>query len=296
MKERYEKGLSLSGGKIKKENPILFKSVIYYWDGWIAAMEAMKLPVRKYRQWTKEQLIQTLELRIRNNQGINFTVLCKEDSGLIFQILKYFGSQKKLYDFFGIKSSRNLSKEEVLEILWKQSKKYGGLSVCKLQEINIYKKILKYFGSRDNALKAMGLSQNKINQIRSLKINQKWSAERVLATIVYLSRYNENLGRGHIIRTDESLYTAARKYFGSWSKAVQKAGLEYFNPQAGKKHIRWSRTKVLEAAEALLNKYGDIKRIPKSERFKIYKPCRQFYGSLMEALTVAQRSMNKSSR
>lgn len=183
-----------------------------------------------------------------------------------------------------------MTKSEVLDILRKQAKKPYGLTNTELMKIKIFHKMILRFGSKQNALKAMGLNDEEIREKNQIRKNQKWTAERVRTVVYYLNRHNENLKGGFISNTDESLYRAAINYFGSWAQALNAAGIKYDHPLSGKKHIRWTKQKVLKMLQELQKKHG-FDNIPKDARLILYRPSQKYFGSWKKALEVAENSI-----
>ncbi len=93
----------------------------------------------------------------------------------------------------------------------------------------------RHFGQWSSAVVAAGLP---------VKLRRTWTAELVVETIVALHRQGFPLVRAE--QTDRSLGYAARRFFGSWPKAVKAAGIP-----DGWQH-KWNRQRVLEA----LQRYG----------------------------------------
>ncbi len=287
LKERHAKGLSLSFEKMKKGNSLLYRDVKYYWGGWLKGLKAMGLPTDHYHRWTKESVLEAFKERIRDGKPIHSYALLKDNFGLYYQMKKHFGSQEKLFKILEVEPRRPMTKSEVLDILRKQAKKSYGLTNTELMKIKIFHKMILRFGSKHNALKAMGLNDEEIREKNQVRKNQKWTAERVRTVVYYLNRHKENLKGGFISNTDESLYRAAINYFGSWAKALNAAGFKYDHPRAGKKHIKWDKEKVLKKIQELQKKHGHD-NIPKDEKCILYRPSQRYFGSWKKALSVAE--------
>jgi hypothetical protein len=123
-----------------------------------------------------------------------------------------------------------------------------------------------------------GESRKKISRAKELfwdKRGQHWTPPDVLAAIRQLYRRTKSLRCGQV---PVRLYEAGRRYFDTWERAIQKAGLDY---EAATGVKRWTAAKVIEriqklAAESvplngtnIMNKYPDlhqaaVKRFPYS--------------------------------
>ncbi|MBI3606153.1 MAG: hypothetical protein HY202_09050 [Nitrospirae bacterium] len=293
LKERQEMGLPLVGEQIRKENFPLYRVVIKTWGQWIKALEILGFPNSYNRRWTKEKLIAVLKDRLKEGKSFTYTELVKEDSGLIFQIYKHFGSQNNVLKTLGISPSRNLSKEEVLEKMKMQAKMPDGLSIRELKKAKIYYAINRHFGSRFNALKAIGLTEAAIARINSLSTPTKWNPEKILTAIDELKRHNRDLEGIKIFQTNPSLYKAAINYFGSWRAAAQQANDKDSKPHEEKEYSHWTRRRILKCLSELLKQYGDPSSIPESEKKGIEQPCRVHFGSLKKGFLQAHQERKK---
>ncbi|MFI5343078.1 MAG: hypothetical protein ACHQUC_02535 [Chlamydiales bacterium] len=79
--------------------------------------------------------------------------------------------------------------------------------------------MVRYFGSKINAYKAIGLNDK---EIRRAKLHSnKWSGEIIIKLIQEMKEKGAPLSGGLINRTNSSLYRAARTHFGSWAEALE---------------------------------------------------------------------------
>jgi len=280
LKDRHVKGLSLNQNQVKKENARLYHSVVRYWGKWSHGLKTAGVPGRKYRFWTKEMVMAAVKQRYQEGLSLKHQAILEDDPSLIVQIRKFYGTKHNILQFCGI-LPREITKDSLLEILKNQSRKRGGLNSRELRGIKVYGLMLKYFGTKANAYKAIGLNDI---EIRKLKHHlSKWSEETVIKVIQDLKEKGNRLSGGIINKTNPSLYRAARTHFGSWAGALQSAGIPYQIPKVCRKTSKWNREKILEKLKDLLIIYGDNKSIPLEERFKYYWLCRRYFGSTNEA-------------
>lgn len=131
-------------------------------------------------------------------------------------------------------------------------------------------------------------------------MKQKWSKEKIIATIRELHSKGVDLSASNISKNHIPLFTAScsRRYFSSWGNAVKAAGIDYDKIlEAGKsrrreKLTKWTKKEVLEEIkktppQELLNTYR--------ERLALYSAARREFGSWKKALEVAGYKLTKGS-
>ena len=91
----------------------------------------------------------------------------------------------------------------------------------------------KRFGSWHDAVAAAGLA----GKLPSPKIIRTWSKEAVLETV--LTRHRQGFRLAKTYEDDSGFYSAAKKYFGSWTNTLLAAGLPPTRKQ-------WTKDRVVE--------------------------------------------------
>jgi hypothetical protein len=102
----------------------------------------------------------------------------------------------------------------------------------------LYKAGSRVFGSWGNAVKAAGIAPERA------KVHDQWSPSRILTKIRSLARRQQPLRPGELKRRHDHLMQAARRLFGSWSKAVVAAGVD---PEKLKRVAPWTKERIIEA-------------------------------------------------
>ena len=105
-------------------------------------------------------------------------------------------------------------------------------------ESKLYQAGSRVFGSWGNAVKAAGIAPERA------KTHDHWPPSRILAKIRSLSRRQQPLRPGELKRRHGHLMQAARRCFGSWSKAVVAAGVD---PERLKRVMPWTKERIIEA-------------------------------------------------
>ena len=94
------------------------------------------------------------------------------------------------------------------------------------------------FGSWRNAVIAAGIAPDRA------QAHENWAPGKILSTIRLLSRRRRPLRAGELHERYGLLIAAARRCFGSWSKAVIAAGVD---PLKLRRVTPWSRERIIEA-------------------------------------------------
>lgn len=110
----------------------------------------------------------------------------------------------------------------------------GGQGVDK----SLYSSARRIFGSWRNAIQAAGIAPQQVLTW------ERWSPPRILVMIRHLAKRDRPLTTEQMERRYHNLVSAARRHFGSWSKAVLAAGVE---PTKLQRVVPWSPERVIEA-------------------------------------------------
>lgn len=102
----------------------------------------------------------------------------------------------------------------------------------------LYSAARRIFGSWRNAILAAGIAPERVLTW------ERWSPAKILAKIRSISRRRRPLTTDQVERHYHNLVSAARRHFGSWSKAVLAAGV---NPTKLQRVVPWNRERVMEA-------------------------------------------------
>ncbi|UNL92004.1 hypothetical protein IE382_23005 (plasmid) [Bacillus subtilis] len=222
----------------------------------------------KARKYTKEDLINILQ---RKADELGRTPKVKEVEQ-VGSIVKYFGSFNEGLKAAGLKirqSKKPYTKEELIVILQQKAKELG--RAPKESEISQKSSIYRHFGSFKKGLKAAGLASNQ---------NKRYTEEELIA--ILQQRYKE-LGRPPK-RKEVNQASTIRKYFGSFNKGLEAAGL------ASNQNKRYTKEELIAI---LQQRYKELGRTPKTKEITQYKPILKHFGSYNKALEAAGLTPNK---
>jgi len=102
----------------------------------------------------------------------------------------------------------------------------------------LYQAGSRIFGSWGNAIKAAGVAPERGNA------HDRWPPSRILTKIRSLARRKSPPRPGELKRRYGSLMNAARRHFGSWTKAVVAAGVD---PDKLRRVKPWTKVRIIEA-------------------------------------------------
>jgi hypothetical protein len=141
----------------------------------------------------------------------------------------------------------------------------------------LYQAASRMFGSWRNAVLAAGIAPERAQS------HDRWPPGRILSIIRTMSRRRRPLRPGELKERHGSLVHAARRCFGSWSKAVIAAGVD---PLKLRRVAPWTKERIIEAilTRALNNQpLGGRTVRPRS----LADAGRRMFGSWASALLAA---------
>ena len=142
---------------------------------------------------------------------------------------------------------------------------------------SLYQAGSRIFGSWRNALQAAGLSPDRGSRA------ERWPPAKILLVIRNLSQRRRPLRKKELEERFGSMVSAARRIFGSWSKAILASGVD---PAKLRRVVPWTRERVLEAllTRALRNQPVSARLM---EPRSIVEAGRRFFGSWSATLEAA---------
>lgn len=142
---------------------------------------------------------------------------------------------------------------------------------------SLYQAGRRIFGSWKMALASAGISPDRV------LCTSTWTPDRILSTIRILSRRRRPLTNAQLKERYGAMIDAARRFYGSWARAIIAAGVD---PMKMRKVPPWTRDRILEAilTRALNNApLGSQSTEPRS----LVDAARRVFGSWDDALIAA---------
>jgi 5,10-methylene-tetrahydrofolate dehydrogenase/methenyl tetrahydrofolate cyclohydrolase len=118
-----------------------------------------------------------------------------------------------------------------------------------------------------------------------------WSRDDVVREIRRLHRQGSRLNSGYIARTRPALAYAARRYVGSWEKAIEAAGFDYSKIR---RKSFWSRKKIVSYISEL-SAQGKPLHVSAAERMYrgLVGAATMYFGSWHKAIKAAGLDYSK---
>lgn len=227
-------------------------------------------------KWSKEIIVQKIQDLHNSGKKVSSWNTQFHRPLLYSAAIKYFGSWKAAikasgldYDKIRLQAPfRFWGKRKIVRAIRSRVRRglpVNGLAVYS-QDRGLYQAAKRHFGRGGwkKALRFAGIDP------KSLDPRRIWTKEKVLKEIRQRARSGLPLYINHLNTTGHSSLThEGRMFFGSWSKAIQAAGLDYEKVKAIKMRW-WNRARVLkgihqlEIAKVSLNSifvqryYGDL--------------------------------------
>ena len=247
-------------------------------------------------RWSSERVLSEIrawrdrgEPLYANHVRINF-------QELLAASIRYFGNWQTAVEAAGIsyeqvRKYRKWSKEAIIQEIHDLHARGVDLSfrAMALSQHNamVYAAIRpKYFGSWKVALEAAGLESEEIYRYRS------WDESDILGEIRRLQSEGADLSSKAMDESSNRLIATARRRFGNWGQALERAGIDYNDIRRRK---RWSRESLVEGILELKRQgipliTPEVKRANPSLFAAACK--KHFFGTWKKALKAALQAEN----
>jgi hypothetical protein len=257
IQELYKKGDDLSHEKIKSNNSALVSAARRYFGSWENALQSAGRDYNKIRRearWSREKVIdEILQLR-QTGEGLNAKQVHDNHPSLYWAAGKYFGSWRNAITEAGLDHKKiilysNGSKQKIIDEilkLYESGEKLNHAHVNRIYPALTAAALSKnHFGSWRKAVEAAGLDYDEIRESVGIKKTEEWSKEKIVDEILELYNSREDLNANNMREANIALYGAAvnKRYFGSWEKAIEVAGLDY---DKIRRYQQWDRQKIID--------------------------------------------------
>lgn len=216
----------------------------------------------KPQSWNQERIIQAIQVRQKNQLGLNAQTVALEDSRLIAAGRRLFGSWNNALFAAGINPDAvrpsvvrrprgTWSRDAIMAEIKRYAQGMHPLNAHSMQQVNnpLISAATYYFGSWAAALQAAGIDA------QSVRRNQARDPKQIVEEIQANARTTASLRDFEVREQNRALYGAAQKYFGSWHQAVKEAHCE---KEAEAPNFRWSRTDIQIIVAAYLKEGSSL--------------------------------------
>jgi hypothetical protein len=204
----------------------LARQASYAFGTWYNALEAAGVETSGFRHWTRQGILRAIRKRRREGGSLMASVVNEEDCGLGGAARRYFGSWEEAVEAAGLNYSKinpfkDRSRRALASELRRWVKKHGPLSWTDMntRDVALLSSVNRRFGSLEQAAKSLRLPYRSLMPL--------WTKDRIKKAIRKRYRQKLPLRSGAVKPDDSALFAAARRYFGSWTKALRAAGYTY---------------------------------------------------------------------
>jgi hypothetical protein len=296
LRRLRREGKELHHNAISQHMPELVTAAYRYFGTYRKAVEAagidyLKVRIRPQRTWNKKRIISELKELERAGRGLWARSVRTTHPYLPRVAKEHFGSYPAAARAAGITPSaikpppyRIWSRQHVLDTLKQIARKdINALAPTRLREEKPYivRAAAKRFGSYRKAVEAAGVDYLKIARVYARSMPD----HEVIARLQTLQQRGRDLRYSAIDQAEPRLLNAARRRFGSYSAAMQAAGIAY-PPLPPLRH--WSEKMVLNTLLNLHDRREDLRyRAVKKLRLPLYQAARYYFGTYENAVKVA---------
>ncbi|MHC4480631.1 MAG: homing endonuclease associated repeat-containing protein [Planctomycetota bacterium] len=234
VKALYAKGEDLSYNRMARGQQGLLAAANYHFGSWAEAVNAAGVDyateVRKIPKWSKEKIIGAIQQAHEEGADLSWTNVTKRKqySALAYAAIRdnQFGSWDAALEAAGldpadVRRYESWHEEKILRRVKERSRARKPLNSKAMQDEDskLFNAALNYFGGWDKALEAAGIAPDDVYKRR------RWSADIIKEEVKALNRAGEDLAAPNMRKNHSSLYSAACKYFGSWTAAREACGI-----------------------------------------------------------------------
>lgn len=268
LRSMHENGESLIG--IWRTNKKFYHRIVNQFGNLQNALAEAKLPYRRKKRWTKRLVIEAIQTHKEN--GARMSSVWRDDKSLFRASITHFGDWQSAMAAAKVefRERNRWTKERVTERL---RQIYRGQPNLYDVDRSLTAAAIYFYGRLHLAIEAAGLEPN----------SRKWSKKRVVETIQ--EWYIQGKPIAEVCFGDSSLKWAVYRFFGTWPKAVEAAGLESRIPPP-RYSWQWSRDTVLREIRSLAD--SETKTCKSLQlRTCLYEASKKHFGTWREAVRAA---------
>jgi hypothetical protein len=234
VKALHKKGEDLSYNRMARQHQGLLAAANYHFGSWGEAVNAAGVDyareVRKIPKWSRDKIIGAIQEAHRRGDDLSWTSVTKSKrySALAYAAIRdnQFGSWDKALAAArlspaDVRRYEAWDEEKIIRRIKERARSHEPLNSKSMQDQDskLFNAALNYFGGWDKALEAAGISPDEVYKRR------RWNSDVIKREIKVLQRKGEDLAAPNMRQNHSSLYSAACKYFGTWTAAREACGI-----------------------------------------------------------------------
>jgi len=298
IRRLHRLGQPMNYSAVRRIDSRLLARACKRFGSWDAALKAAGLApqaIRRCPRWSKAAILQQLRELYAKRLFVNVRALCQKFPLLYGACLRHFGGGRAAIEAAGIDYQQLLgeqpdrwTKPKILAEIRRRDQQ--GKTLCLAEILRDEPKlkrfcyaVLHHFGRWTDALRAAGLRPDAVRDR-----HRKWPSERVLQEIRRRHVERKRLNTNHMLREDISLHTAGRRHFGTWKKAVERAGINYNQYVRGGLY-GWTESKTRRALyERIIANRGSRQQVQKQSP-SLYRAAMHYFHTWEGALRQARK-------
>lgn len=287
IQERHARGAAMNVRGVRADARELELAANRRFGNWAKALRASgidPLSVARRRPWTAKQVIQAIRDLHERGVRLNYTSAHAANHGLPPAAVKQFGSWDAALRVAGFDPATMRvnrppwTKTVIVRLIQDQVTPGMPLVARRIKPETAVLAAKRLFGSLKAAFRQAGV-------LPLVRMPLRWSKSRVVSEIQERSRAGKPVNCYSIVHEASDLYEAACRYVGSWSQALQAAGLD--PEKVRRKRPPWTKGEVLAEVRARVAAGAFGMFISRIRPESLVHACRRFFGSVDAAVLAA---------
>lgn len=285
--QRELEGRSLRSTGVKRDDRPLFVAAIRHFRIWGDALRAAGLDpesVSCKRIWTKDRVIRRIRELERQLVRINVRSVRKLDPSLPQAARRLFGSWDNAliaagYEPTSIRCQRSRwTRAALIRAIQAHAARGGRITRNAIRPRSVSGAACRLFGSFDAAVAAAGVLEKR-------NLPSRWSQAKVVAAIRRRLQAGAPVNCMAVIKADQALYDAARRYHGGWNQALRSAGIDPDRVRAVRR--QWTRQSVIDELRRRVAAGVPPTCVSSIRPISLVKACLKLFGSCEAAALAA---------
>lgn len=280
-------GASIRTNTVKREQHDLYVLAIRHYRTWGRALQAAGLDaeiISRRRTWTPQRIIQTIHELHSRGVALHQKSVQEIDQGVTQAARKLLGSWDNAlaaagYDPARIRRQRRpWTKSELLGLIQRREAEGAPFSLNGMLPVSARFAVKRLFGSFAAGLRIAGV-------LKRPEKFPRWSKAVIVAAIRQRHADGQPVYCTGVIKSQPTLYDAARRYYGSWNHALRVAGFDH--QQIRRKPPPWTAKEVLAELRQRAKGNHPAPAISFIQPVSLVRACITFFGSLEAAAAEA---------
>jgi hypothetical protein len=219
----------LSAKIVKKINKELYTVACKRFGSWENTIAAVKLSYKDtiiHKRWNRDIILKEIKKLIDDGEDVSLTRMKKTYDPLYKAALRYFSTWENAIkclgvDYEKIKKLLYWDKNKVIEELNTLHNSGTEINYITLRThyMPLYRAACRHFGSLESAIEESGLEYD--------RIVEQWDKDKVAEQLTNIFSANPEMKKVDIVDGYCSLVHAAKRYFGSFAKALEYIKVDY---------------------------------------------------------------------